>query len=133
MSAFSPYEKYQEQAICTMTPGELIILLYEKAAFNISMAMKHINSKKLCEAHNHIIKAQDIILYLRDILDMKYPVSKKLYSCYTFVYRELVKANIQKNNDILEELMRMMNELKSVWQEVEASSRGKTANQGKNA
>ncbi|MCX7614260.1 MAG: flagellar export chaperone FliS [Clostridiales bacterium] len=133
MLEVSAYEKYQEQAVYTMTPCELIILLYEKAVFNINTAIMNINRKKICDAHNHIIKAQDIVLYLQDILDMKYPISKDIFEYYTFVYEQLVKANIQKDVSALEELKRILIEMKCVWKEIEVNERGKIEFQGKHA
>lgn len=121
----NPYEKYQEQAVFTMTPGELIILLYEKAISNMSIAMLHMNNQKPDKARTYIIKAQNIVLYLRKILDMKYPVAKTLFDCYTFVHKKLIMVNVKKDRELLEELITMMKELKVAWDEIEAGNREK--------
>jgi len=122
MAISNNYKKYQEQAVYTMSPGERIIMLYDKAIFNMNIAMMHIDSKKPCEAHNFIIKTEDIVLYLRGILDMRYPVSKVLFDSYTYMHKMLVMANIKKDKEILTQLIDMMTNIKSAWEQLEASS-----------
>jgi len=131
MAYANAYQNYQEQSVNTMTPVERIVLLFEKAVLHMNVATTYINSKDPCQAHNHIIKAEDIVLYLRDILDMRYPVSKTLFDYYTYIYEQLTMANINKNKEILEQLIGMMDEVKSAWQEVESINRNNVADQGR--
>ncbi len=131
MSNANPYQKYQEQSINTMTPVERIVLLFDKAVQNMNAAITYIESKDPCQAHNHIIKAEDIVLYLRGILNMKYPVSKILFDYYTYIHEQLVMANINKDKEILELLIGMLEEVKSAWREVESANRESPASQGK--
>ena len=131
MVAANPYIKYQQQAVYTMTSGELIILLYDKAAFQMRMAMKHIDNQNICEMHGCIKKAQDIVLYLRKILDRQYPISNDLFYCYSFIHKQLVRANIRKDKAILLELIQMMDEVKSAWEKVETVNRVKAVTYGR--
>lgn len=131
MAYANAYQNYQEQSVNTMTPVERIVLLFDKAVLNMNAAITYINSKDPCQAHNHIIKAEDIVLYLRDILDMRYPVSKTLFDYYTYIYEQLIMANIKKDKEILGQLIGMLNEVKSAWQEVESINRNNAAVQGR--
>ena len=131
MAYANAYQNYQEQSVLTMTPVERIVLLFDKAVLNMNVAITYINSKDPCKAHNHIIKAEDIVLYLREILDMRYPVSKTLFDYYTYIHKQLVMANINKDKEILGQLIGMLNDVKSAWQEVESLNRNNVAAQGR--
>ncbi|MDF2685018.1 MAG: flagellar biosynthetic protein FliS [Clostridia bacterium] len=117
------YKKYRENTINALTAGELIILLFEEASVNINKAIMHINNKDICGAHNCIVKAENIILYLNDSLDMSFPISEKLTSLYDYMYDQLVKANIKKDISILESILKMTHELKDTWEKAEISNR----------
>ena len=131
MSNANPYQKYQEQSINTMTPVERIVLLFDKAVLNMTAAITYIENRDPCQAHNHIVKAEDIVLYLREILNMKYPISKILFDYYTYIHHQLVMANINKDKELLELIIGMMDEVKSAWCEVETLSRENSSSQGK--
>jgi len=119
MPGINPYEKYREQSVSTQTPGELIILLYDRAMFHMNAAIRCIERKKPGEAHTSIRKAQDIILYLRSILDFRFPVSGTLENYYAVVLRQLSKANVKKEQASLEDAVSSMRELRDTWKQIE--------------
>lgn len=131
MPASSQYEKYQEQSVNTLTPGELIILLYDKAVLNMSAAIRDIDKKNPREAHRHIRKAQDIIFYLRGILDPSLPVSGVLKNYYNVVVGQLSRANVKKDAAALEDAVGAMKELRDMWQTIETQARKNTAHERK--
>lgn len=122
MSDFNAYEKYQQQAVSTHTPGELIVLLYDKAIFHMNQAIRSIDGKKPAEAHISIRKAQDIVLYLRGILDLRYEVSGVLDNYYQTVLKLLSKANIYKEQSSLEEAIASMRTIRTAWKQVETQN-----------
>ncbi|MBR6834976.1 MAG: flagellar protein FliS, partial [Oscillospiraceae bacterium] len=80
MAASNPYNNYKEQAIMTMTPGELIIVLYEECIKMLNHAVFYIEEKNdPDEADKAIRKAQRIIHYLDGILDYKYEIASNLH------------------------------------------------------
>lgn len=123
MPVLSLYQNYRKQSVNTMTPGELIVLLFEEAAMSINQAASCIKARKMGEAHNAIIRSQNIFLYLIDSLDFSYPISRDLLNCYKYICDRLLEANLHKDNAILLELLTMTTELKGAWQGAEASGR----------
>lgn len=117
------YKKYKEQSILTLSPNELVTLLFDEIIKNINKAIFCINSKKTNDAHNNIIKAENIFLYLIDNLDMKFPISKELLKLYDYIYNRLIQANVKKDTEILEEILDMASELKSTWAQADKMSR----------
>ena len=125
MSDINPYEKYQEQAVSTHTPGELIVLLYDRAMFHMNAAIQSIERRKPGEAHTSIRKSEDIILYLRSILDFRFPVSGTLENYYAVILKQLSKANVYKEREDLEDAVYSMRELRNTWVQIEEDSHKK--------
>ncbi|MCQ2464565.1 MAG: flagellar export chaperone FliS [Oscillospiraceae bacterium] len=120
MAASNPYNQYKEQSIMTMTPGELIIVLYEECIKMLNYAVYYIEEKKdMEEAEKAIKKVQRIIHYLDGILDYKYEISTNLHMLYDYFIRTLVQANIRKRAEVLKPLIPMITELKDSFQQAE--------------
>lgn len=131
MTYADQFKKYKEQRVFTLTPGELIILLYDEATMNINMAIQNIQKKKVEEAHNRIAKAEKIVLYLIDCLDMSIPISKEILPFYEFIYTSLVKANVKKDAALLEDILKLTVEFKNTWQKAELSTRTNQSSLGR--
>lgn len=119
----SQYQKYKQQSITSMTSGEQLVLLLEQTCINIACAIEYIEKNEINNAHNSIIKAEDIYYYLIDTLDMNYPISQNLLSLYTFMIDKLTAANIKKDADILRGLQKLAYELKDTWKQAEYLAR----------
>lgn len=120
MTPSNPYKQYKEQSIMTMTPGELVIKLYDECIKTLNLAVYNIEEeKKLPEAETSIKKAQRIIHYLDGILDYNYDISKNLHMLYDFFIRTLVRANIRKRSELIKEILPMIEELRNSFQQAE--------------
>lgn len=117
------YQKYQQQSVCSLTQGEQLILLFEQACINIAKGINFIEKKDISQAHNSIVKAENIYYYLVDNLDFNYPISSDLYSLYNYITDRLVQANIKKDASILAEVQKLSCELRDTWKEAERISR----------
>lgn len=120
MMLAAQYQRYKAQSVCASTPGEQIVLLFEHAAANLSKAISMIDNQDLCGAHNAIIRAQDIYLFLADQLDMHYEISVDLFTLYHHIYDELVQANLKKDTEILKRALNMTREFMVTWKKAEA-------------
>jgi len=123
MPDLSPYSQYKAASVQTLTPGELVVLMYEEAAASVNRAVFFINGKKLSSAHESIMRAEKIVLYLAEILDFRYPISSELSSLYEYIHSLLVDANIRKDAKALSEAARVLTELKETWRQADASGR----------
>lgn len=111
------YENYKKTSVETISPGKLLIMLYDGAIKNIEAAVEDIEARDIAAAHGHIVKAQDIILELRNTLNMEYKIAESLGRLYDFIYMELVEANIKKDGERLEQILPFLTELRETWQE----------------
>ena len=127
MAVNNPYAAYQNSKIMTASPAELILMLYDGAIKFSNIAVAAIENKDIEKAHNNIIKTERIILEFRASLDPKYPVSKDFDVVYEYLIRRLHEANIKKDAEIMEEVLKHLRTMRDTWKEVmRLSAAGKT-------
>lgn len=112
------YAQYNNNKIMTASPAELTLMLYDGAIRFCNIAESAIDANDIQKAHTNIIKVQKIIDYLRQTLDMKYPVAKDFDNIYTYLSRRLIQANIKKDKEILEEVNGHLHSVRDNWKEV---------------
>ncbi len=115
MAVRNPYETYRNQSVMLASREELTLMLYNGCANFIRKAMAAIDESEVQEAHTNIIKAQNIITELMSTLNMDYEVSKGLMSLYTYMLDRLIEANINKDKEILTEVLDMAVDLSETW------------------
>ena len=86
------------------------------------MAIEH---KEIGKAHTNIVKVENIIDYLRKTLDMQYPVAKDFERMYEYLEERLMRANIKKDAEILEEVCTHLRSIRDTWKEVMRINREK--------
>jgi flagellar protein FliS len=112
------YAQYKNSKVLTASPAELTLMLYDGAIKFCNIAKDAIDNKDIQKAHENIIKAQKIIDYLRQTLDMKYPVAQDFENIYSYLSQRLVEANIKKDNEILDEMLTHLRSVRDNWKEV---------------
>ena len=125
MALPNAYVQYNNSKILTATPAELTLMLYEGAIKFCNVAVTAIDQKDINKAHTNIIKTQKIINYLRQTLDMKYPVAKDFENIYVYLEERLVQANVKKDKEILEECLGHLRSVRDTWKEVMRINREK--------
>lgn len=125
MALPNAYAQYNNNKVLTATPGELTLMLYEGAIKFCNIAIAGVEEKNVEKSHNNIVKVEKIIDYLRVTLDMKYPVAQDFERIYVYLSQQLVKANLKKDRDILEEVCEHLRSMRDNWKEVMRISREK--------
>ncbi len=125
MASPNAYAQYQNNKILTASPAELTLMLYEGAIKFCNVAIAAVENKDVQKAHTNIVKVQRIIDYLRQTLDMKYPVAKDFENIYVYLSRRLVEANLKKDKEILEEVNTHLRSVRDTWKEVMRINREK--------
>lgn len=108
---------YKEQTIMTSKPEELTLMLYNGIIKFLNQAKIFIDQKNVEKTHNAIVRAQDIITELNITLNMDYEISKSLRSLYNFMNSRLVQANIQKDKNIIDEVLGLAEEMRDTWKQ----------------
>lgn len=113
------YKNYKEVEIETSSGLKLVVMLYAGAIKFLNIAREAIFSKKLDVANNNIIKAQDIITELMTSLNFEAgEIAHNLYSLYIYMNRRLLEANLEKNPEIINEVIKLLTILKEAWEEI---------------
>ncbi|MBE5837101.1 flagellar export chaperone FliS [Butyrivibrio sp.] len=112
------YNQYQTNKVMSASGPELTLMLYDGAIKFLNIADVAIEKNDISKAHENIVKTERIIDYLRNTLDMKYPVAQDFENMYSYIARRLVEANIGKDRDILAEVNKHMHSIRDNWIEV---------------
>lgn len=125
MALPNAYTQYNNSKILTATPAELTLMLYDGAIKFCNIAIQAVEQKDIEKAHNNIVKANKIIDYFRQTLDMKYEVAQDFDRVYEYLGRRLVEANVRKDREILEEVVTHLRSMRDTWKEVMRINREK--------
>lgn len=112
------YSQYKNSKVLTASGPELTLMLYDGAIKFCNIAVIGMENKDVEKAHVNITKAQRIIDYLRQTLDMKYPVANDFENIYNYLSKRLIEANIHKDPAILEEVLTHLRSVRDTWKEV---------------
>lgn len=125
MALPNAYAQYQNNRVLTASPAELTLMLYEGAIKFCNIAETALDQKDIAKANTNIIKVEKIIDYLRQTLDMKYPVAQDFENIYSYLSGRLVQANIKKDKEILQEVNMHLRSVRDNWKEVMRINREK--------
>lgn len=112
------YAAYANNKISTASPADLVLMLYEGAIKFCNIAIVAIENKDVEKAHNNIVKVQKIIEEFQITLDYKYATAKDFNEVYTYLLQRLREANMKKDAEILEEVLKHLRTMRDTWKEV---------------
>lgn len=112
------YAAYETNRIMTASPAELTLMLYEGAIKFCNIAIVAIEKNDIEKAHNNIMKVENIIEEFQATLDHKYPVAEDFNNVYNYLNQRLFTANVKKDKDILEEVLKHLRTMRDTWKEV---------------
>ena len=116
----NPYLKQYKQTQIDTTPKEqILVMLYEGAVRFLHLAKEGFAENNIEKIHNNIIKVQNIITEFQVNLDMEAggEFSQTLFDLYEFLSRQLVKANVRKDTEALDIVIKHMTELRDTWKQ----------------
>lgn len=112
------YAAYANNKIMTASPAELTLMLYEGAIKFCNIAIVAVEENDVQKAHNNIMKVERIIEEFQATLNHKYPVAKDFDEVYTYLLMRLKEANMKKDKEILEEVLKHLRTMRDTWKEV---------------
>lgn len=113
----NPYQVYRQNAVMTAKPGELTAMLYDGLVRFLYQARQAIDMKKMEEANQALLRAQDIVHYLAGTLDSNYEISASLAALYDYMARRLIEANMKKDSAAVDEVLDLVKDLSAAWRE----------------
>ena len=118
MLANQGYAAYANNKIMTASPAELTLMLYEGAIKFANLAIAGMETNDIEKAHTNIIKVERIIEEFQSTLDHKYTVAKDFDEVYNYLMMRLREANLKKDKEIMEEVLKHLRTMRDTWKEV---------------
>ena len=113
------YQHYREEALDTMTQGELLLLVYDELVKRLKLASLELDREHYQTFESAVDRAISIIHYLSDTLDRKYPISTNLYRLYEYFCYELSRVKAGRNRVELERVISMTGELRDCFRQAD--------------
>jgi flagellar secretion chaperone FliS len=113
-------QSYRKTDVSTSDPVKLVIMCYEGAIDSLKLAKEKMKEKDYERKTKAIIKAQDIIDELLCSLDFEKgsAIASNLSSLYSYMLRRILYGDVNKDMGAIDEVIGMLNDLLSAWQEV---------------
>lgn len=114
----NPYNKYikqyQANNITTASPEKLMIMLFDGALQFLQKAKTAIEEKNLQERATNIESARKIVRELMRTIDLENgnDVSKSLFRLYNKMAMKLIKANVSRNANLIDEVIEDMTNIR---------------------
>lgn len=111
------FDTYKEVAITTQGRGRQIVMLYDGAIKFLKLALNEFGDGNVEARWNYIKRALDIIEELNAVLNMEAggEVAANLRKLYQFMIRHLHSANIQKDPQMINDVIGLLDELNQGW------------------
>lgn len=121
------YQQYKQQSINSMTPGELLLLLYDELVKRGTLASMALDKEDWPLFEASVERCIDIISYLDETLDRQYPISQDLSRMYEYFTYQLGRIKIGRNKKELEHLRPMLADMRDAFHTAEKASAHETA------
>lgn len=114
------YKAYQNNKYQTASPHRLILMLYNGAIQFAGNAIQAIQQNNITDTNKYIQKTQDIVYELLSSLNVKQggELARNLQNLYFYVIDRLIEANMKKEEEPLHEVIKIISEIKSSWEEI---------------
>jgi flagellar protein FliS len=121
----NPYQQYRATKVETAGSVDLVVMLYQGAVRFIRLGIEAIERNDGKAAHENLVRAQDIVVELLGSLNYEAggQIAGQLASVYDYCFRRLVTANVKKDVIPAREVVGIMRELGTAWQEIAAQQR----------
>lgn len=111
-------KQYQKSSIETASREQILIMLYDGAIQFLNKAKISMQNSEIEATHNNLMGAQNIIQEFINSLDREVApqLAENLTSLYEYFIRRLIHANIKKEIEPIDEVLKYLKNLKSTWE-----------------
>jgi flagellar protein FliS len=108
--------------VLTASPARLVVMLYDGARRFLAQAGAAMRDGQVAEAHRRLGRAEAIIEELLSALDFEAggEIAERLEAIYVFCRRQIMEARIGQDPEKLEQVSRLLGELRAAWSEIAA-------------
>lgn len=112
-------KQYQKSSIETASREQILIMLYDGAIQFLNKAKVAMENKEHEAIHNNLMGAQNIIQEFINSLDREVApqLAENLTSLYEYFIRRLVQANMKRQMEPIDEVLKYLKSLKATWEQ----------------
>lgn len=114
-----------ETGVVAASPHKLIVMLFDGALASLATALHHMNNGNIAGKGQSISKAITIIdSGLRASLDKNAggEIAQNLDALYEYMSAQLLKANLNNETGIVEEVQHLLKDLKGAWEAIDPAA-----------
>ena len=126
MSNYGNYQNaYKKASVNTLDQTKLIIMLYDGAIKNASFAVEHMKSGQIEKVHDCLIKTKNIVTELMATLNMDRggDIAKNLQSLYSYMFSQLIEANMNKKTEPVVIVIDLLKELRAACTQINSKKK----------
>jgi flagellar secretion chaperone FliS len=113
---------YRQSAVLSASPERLVVMLYDGARRFLNQAAVAMGERNIELAHNKLRRAEDILLHLRETLDIEQgEVALRLRTIYLFCQGHLRQARLDQDPQKIEQVSALLTQLREAWAAIEQS------------
>ena len=116
-------QSYKEQAVATMTQGEMLILLYDEMIKRFKKGKILIEHGDFETAESDLGRAREIIAYLESSLDRQYEISRELRRFYRFFDYQAARILAGRKAELVDELVPLIEDLRDTFKQADMLSK----------
>ncbi len=116
------YQQYKQQSINSMAPGELLLMLYDELVKRSTLASLMLEKENWPQFEAAMDRCIDIVNYLDETLDRKYPISRDLSRMYDYFTYEMGRIKLGRNKNELDRLHPMLVDMRDSFRAAEKNS-----------
>lgn len=111
-------KQYQKSSIETASREQILIMLYDGAIQFLNKAKISMENHEIEATHNNLMGAQNIIHEFINSLDREVApqLAENLTNLYEYFIRRLAHANIKKEIEPIDEVLKYLKNLKATWE-----------------
>ena len=126
MSNYGNYQNaYKKASVNTLDQTKLIIMLYDGAIKNASFSVEHMKSGQIEKVHDCLIKTKNIVTELMATLNLDRggDIAKNLQSLYSYMFSQLIEANMNKKTEPVVVVIDLLKELRAAWTQINSKKK----------
>lgn len=120
ISNINGYQAYQKNKYETASPHRLITMLYDGAIRFMNQSITNVQAQDVEATNLSLNRAQDIINELIACLNFEQgnDIASNLNNLYNYINELLIRANIQKTVEPIEEAIAIVKGIREAWQAI---------------
>ena len=119
--ALDGYAQYQQNQLLTASPAKLLLAAYDGAIRFCRIGAEKMREQRLDEQSANLNKALAIVCELMSTLreDVDPTLVARLKALYTYVIEKIAHANLNQDEDALNEAIKVLSQLRETWAEAD--------------